>query len=227
MAEHYQTTGLTGLSTTIKKRLSNPTGFSIYLLADSKFKPLLGNLSGWPDAQPDKEGWLTLGINVMEQNVLQVHKVRARTFNLFGGFKLLVGRDIYLLNQTKKLITQSLIGGLLLTLFVAGIGGWIVSHHMLRRIEEINTTSQEIMSGDLSKRIPTLKKDDEFDDLANNLNNMLDKIQLLISDVQHLSDNIAHDLRTPLTRLKYHLESLQAKSFSSSLEDRSVISSDC
>lgn len=117
----------------------------------------------------------------------------------------LVGRDIHLLNQTEKLISWSLIWGLLSTLLVAGIGGGIVSRNMLRRIEEINDTCHEIMSGDLSKRIPTLQNNDEFDDLADNLNLMLDRIETLISDVHQLSDNIAHNLRTPLTRLKPEL----------------------
>jgi len=90
---------------------------------------------------------------------------------------------------------------------------------MLRRIEEINQTCQEIMSGDLSKRIPTLKNNDEFDDLANNLNMMLERIETLINDVHHLSDNIAHDLRTPLTRLKHHLDSLQSELSSQEKQD--------
>ncbi len=212
LEEHYQSKGLIGLSKIIKKRLSNkPTGSSIYLLANSQNIPLIGNLKKWPDVKIDQDGWLNLNIKVMEQNTHRIHKVRARIFTLFGGFKLLVGRDIHLLHQTEKVISQSLIWGLLSTLLVAGIGGGIVSRNMLRRIEEINQTCQEIMSGDLSKRIPTLKNNDEFDDLANNLNMMLERIETLIKDVHHLSDNIAHDLRTPLTRLKHHLDSLQSE----------------
>lgn len=212
LAEHYQSKGLAGLSKIIAKRLSNkPTGSSIYLLTNVHNQVLIGNLSDWPKSTPGKDGWLNFEIEVMEQNISQVHQVRAKFFNLFSGFKLLVGRDIHLLNQTEKLITQSLIWGLLSTLLVAGIGGGIVSRNMLRRIEEINHTCQEIMSGDLSKRIPTLQNHDEFDYLAANLNLMLERIESLVNDVHQLSDNIAHDLRTPLTRLKHHLDHLQSE----------------
>ena len=212
LEEHYQSKGLLGLSKIIKKRLSNkPTGSSVYLLANRHNIPLIGNLKKWPDVVADEDGWVNLDIKVTEQNEVRTHQVRGRIFNLFGGFKLLVGRDIHLLNHTEKLITQSLIWGLLSTLLVAGIGGGIVSRNMLRRIETINHTCQEIMTGDLTKRIPTLQNNDEFDDLADNLNMMLDRIEALINDVHQLSDNIAHDLRTPLTRLKHHLDSLQSR----------------
>ncbi len=225
LIDHYQEKGLAGLSENIQKRLSNkPVGSSVYLLADSKYKPLVGNLSDWPHVMADNDGWLNLNIEFVDQNTKQIHQIRARAFALYDGYKLLVGRDIYLLKKTEKLIIQSLIWGLLLTLLLAGIGGGMVSHSMLRRIEEINHTSQEIMSGDLSKRIPTLKNNDEFDELANNLNKMLDRIEALIKDVQHLSDNIAHDLRTPLTRLQHHLESLQTESTcTAKCEDKSAL----
>ena len=89
---------------------------------------------------------------------------------------------------------------------LALIGGLLLSRRTVRKIERINQTAQAIMSGDLSKRVPDTGRNDDFDQLAGNLNQMFDRIQMLMEDIKRVSDNIAHDLRTPLTRLRQHLE---------------------
>jgi signal transduction histidine kinase len=131
---------------------------------------------------------------------------RARPFRLQGGFRLLVGRDIHELEETQKLIIKTLAWGLAFTIVVALIGGIAMSRSTMRRIEAINETSREIISGDLSRRIPTRNTGDDFDQLTDNLNTMLDQIESLMEDVRRVSDNIAHDLRTPLARLRSRLE---------------------
>ena len=93
-----------------------------------------------------------------------------------------------------------------MTVVLALAGGVMMSRSMMRRLEVINETSREIMAGDLSRRIPTQGTGDDFDQLTDNLNNMLDRIELLMEDVRRVSDNIAHDLRTPLSRLRQRLE---------------------
>jgi signal transduction histidine kinase len=85
-----------------------------------------------------------------------------------------------------------------------------MSRRINRRIEAINETSREIMNGDLSRRIPDRGSGDEFDKLSEQLNAMLDRIEELMEGVRHVTDNIAHDLRTPLTRLRTRLEMLQS-----------------
>jgi signal transduction histidine kinase len=97
---------------------------------------------------------------------------------------------------------------------LALIGGAMMSRSMSRRIEVINETSLEIMSGDLSRRIPSRGTNDDFDKLAENLNTMLDRIEALMEGVKRVSDNIAHDLRTPLARLRNHLEMLKKRPLS-------------
>ena len=91
-------------------------------------------------------------------------------------------------------------------------GGVMLSRSTMRRLEAINETSRRIMRGDLSRRIPTRSTDDDFDQLADNLNGMLDTIEQLMEDVRRVTDNVAHDLRTPLTRLRNRLEDLQGSS---------------
>ncbi|HAC27815.1 MAG TPA: two-component sensor histidine kinase, partial [Marinobacter hydrocarbonoclasticus] len=132
----------------------------------------------------------------------------ARPFLLRGGFHLLVGRDTETLRVAKTRIIQSLSWGLVLTLVLGIAGGVVISGRMLRRLDAINDTSQHIMDGDLSQRVLLSGDNDEFDQLARNLNRMLDKIETLLDDIHRVSDNIAHDMKTPLARLRARLETL-------------------
>jgi signal transduction histidine kinase len=209
LAEQYRERGLNGLVETISERLErDPDSSSVYLFASSKLSPLAGNLSAWPDVSPTNEGWLNFEFKDPRAGG-RIFQARARPFILQGGLRLLVGRDTRELKATQRLITRALLWGLAITLALALLGGVIMSRGMLRRIELINQTSRSIMAGDLSQRIPTRGTNDEFDRLAGNLNNMLVEIEHLMHGIRHVSDNIAHDLRTPLTRLRNRLERLQ------------------
>jgi len=209
LAERYRIRGLAGLTELIRYRLSRrPAGYSIYLLADKAHTPLLGNLNHWPDTFSRSHGWLEFALTDATLDQERLHKARARIFSLSGDYQLLVGRDLFDLEQTQQLVVKTLISGLFITLLLAIIGGIMMSRSTMRRIESINRTSRRIIEGDLSQRIPFHHHGDEFDDLANNLNSMLERIQELMENVRRVSDNIAHDLRTPLTRLRNRLEQL-------------------
>jgi signal transduction histidine kinase len=122
-----------------------------------------------------------------------------------------VGRDVRDLEATRGLILDALTWGLALTAGLALVGGWLMTSRVVRRIEAINQTSRDIMEGDLSRRIPLGGSGDDFDQLADGLNRMLSRIETLMAGVRQVSDNIAHDLRTPLTRLRTKLEVLRAE----------------
>ena len=126
-----------------------------------------------------------------------------------GGLRLLVGRDIRELAATRELIQDALAWGLAITAALALLGGWLMSAGVVRRIETINEVGREIMDGDLSRRVPSDGSGDEFDQLAVNLNRMLARIEALMASVRQVSDNIAHDLRTPLSRLHTKLSQLR------------------
>lgn len=212
LAEHYKLSGLDGLTSLITERLSRqPTGLSIYLLTTDNYTRLLGNLNRWPTEAEDASGWISFRLGNAAGDASAVHEARARRFALPGGLHLLVGRDIEPLIAAKERIVLALVWGLGLMLVLGGIGGWWMSRRMARRIETINLASREIMSGDLYRRIPLQGTDDELDRLAGNLNRMLDRIQALMEDVRRVSDNIAHDLRTPLGRLYNQLDSLRTE----------------
>ena len=209
LAEHYRSDGLTGLSAIIARRVSRPgTGSAIYLLVNAQHKPVVGNLDRWPRVESDEDGWLMFDLGSPDRGI---HEARARSFQLQGGFLLLVGRDVHDLKVAKQRIINALVWGLLITLVLALIGGSMMTRSTVRRLEAITRTSREIMAGDLSQRIPGDGSGDDFDLLAVSLNAMLERIETLMEEVKRVSDNIAHDLKTPLTRLKGELEQLEAE----------------
>ena len=208
LAERYRITSLDGLVRSINDRIErNPFSSTIYLLTNSRYSRVAGNLDRWPTVPADSDGWVEFTLEQIGGSG-ERHQARARTFVLAGDFHLLVGRDMYELRATQALIARTLAWGVAITAMLAFAGAVMISRSTARRLETINATSRRIMRGDLSQRIPTRGTHDEFDQLAANLNGMLDQIQQLMDGVRHVSDNIAHDLKTPLTRLRNRVEQL-------------------
>ncbi|WP_300164531.1 HAMP domain-containing sensor histidine kinase [Solidesulfovibrio sp.] len=211
LAEQYSQLGLTGLIRVIKSRVAkDKAGSSVYLLTDWKFNPLAGNLPEWPKFKDTGSGWFDATLEDTEN--FEPRRVRMRYFLLPGNFHLVVGRDVSQRLKMDRLIMDALIWGLGLTLVLGGVGGLLTSRWMLKRIDVINKASREIMAGDLTRRIPSRGAGDEFDRLAGNLNAMLDQITKLMDGVKQVSNNIAHDLRGPLNRIRAGLEISLAKS---------------
>jgi hypothetical protein len=128
------------------------------------------------------------------------------SFLLSEGYHLMVGRNLRERENFENLIQQSLVWSVIITIALGGLGGYIMSRDMRRRLEAINATTLRIMRGDMHERIPVVGTDDEFDRLSVNLNNMLQQIDRLMLAMREVSDNVAHDLRSPLTRIKSRLE---------------------
>ena len=211
LAERYRLSGLDGLIRSIDERVSRkPNGDAVYLLTDDQLTPLIGNLDRWPRVARDSDGWLNFDLEQATSEGEVTHRGRARPFTLRGGYRLLVGRDMQELDATRSLIVRAIAWGLAITVMMALAGGIMLSRRTMRRLEAINETSRRIMRGDLSRRVPTRSSNDDFDQLADNLNGMLDTIEDLMEDVRRVTDNVAHDLRTPLTRLRNRLENLKS-----------------
>jgi signal transduction histidine kinase len=202
LAERYEVGGLFGLLQLVEERVAREQGDgSLYLVAGSGYEPLRGNIPRWPRAVADAQGWIEFSLAGGEL-------ARARGFALSGGLHLLVGRDLTPLLRREARLREAMAWGLGLTLLAGAAVGLFLSRRVSRRLELVNRTSREIMRGDLDRRIPLQGGGDELDNLAGNLNLMLDRIQSLMDDVRRVSDNIAHDLRTPLGRLQQHLDTL-------------------
>ena len=207
LAEQFSQRGIIGLSQAIQRRVQqDENGRALYLLTDSAFQPLAGNLNRWPTTAPDSDGWITFGLEGPSGEGGGVNFGWARLFDLGGRYHLLVGHDIRERTFVEGLIRESLAWGLAVTLSLTLVGGFILARLLLGRIEAINTTSREIMAGDMSRRIRLVGSGDEFDELSRNLNAMLDQIERLVRGLKEVSDNIAHDLRSPLARLRSRLE---------------------
>lgn len=215
LEERYRAAGLAGLQQQIARRVrrQKPTTSSLYLLADRNHRPLTGNLSRWPAAARREEAgaWVdfTIGGAAGGDDFFAPRPARARVFRLRGGYRLLVGRDLHDLQQVREAIARALLLGLLITFLLALVGALVSSRSATRRIETINQAARDIMQGDLSRRIQSHGSGDDLDQLTENLNRMLARIERLMSDVRRVSDNIAHDLRTPLARLRSRLESIR------------------
>ncbi|MCA1985446.1 MAG: HAMP domain-containing histidine kinase [Desulfovibrio sp.] len=204
LRDRYELLGLAGLIQVINERTADKENRdSLYLLAKPDYSPLAGNLDQWPEVELTESGWLTF---TLERPRRRPEMAMARHFLLTGNFHLLVGRNISEKTDIQRRIIKSLFYGLALTVVLGLAGGVFMSRKMLRRLDVINKTSLEIMAGNFSRRIPVQGTGDEFDQLIANLNEMLDQNEQLMGGVRQVSDNIAHDLRSPLTRMRNRLE---------------------
>ncbi|MGA0343128.1 MAG: ATP-binding protein [Arenicellales bacterium] len=212
LSERYERSGVVGLRRLILERITRqqPTGSALYLLMDPLSRPVVGNISRWP-AVEEKDGWLSFRLETRDRDDAQTHPARAKQFALSGGFRLLVGEDIQELKAAERQIIVALSWGVILTLLLGLAGGFFISRRMMARLEVINETSQRIIDGDLRRRVPVSHRGDEFDRLATHLNRMLDQIQELMEGIRQVSDNIAHDLKTPLSRLRQDLEEISTQ----------------
>jgi signal transduction histidine kinase len=204
LREQFQTGGVGRLITAVNDRVSEPSP-NLYLLLDANDRKVAGNLDAMPDELvEDGQGKLFTygrGSNAAGRRTAVGTRVSVR-----GGLKLVVGRDIEDQRQFARNVGHVALWsfGLLSAL---GVGaGILISRSMLGRIEAVTEASRRIMAGDLSRRVPLNGSGDELDRLSESLNAMLARIEELMAALREVSDNIAHDLKTPLTRLRNRAE---------------------
>ncbi|HEX2760331.1 MAG TPA: HAMP domain-containing sensor histidine kinase, partial [Rhizomicrobium sp.] len=142
---------------------------------------------------------------------LESRRARGRVLTVSGDFQLLVAEDVHDRYLTERMFTTTLPWTVALILLLGTAGGALIGRNMLRRLDTINRTSGEIIAGDLSRRVPLTGSGDEFDVLSENLNRMLDRIERLMKGLREVTDSVAHDLRTPLNRLRNRLEESAAR----------------
>jgi signal transduction histidine kinase len=130
----------------------------------------------------------------------------------FAGDYLFVGWSTHQLHEMEQMVVGSFVWGLAASIALALAGGIVTSGRLMRKIEVISETSHNIIEGDLERRVPVTDAGDEFDNLADSINAMLDRIQTLMNDLRQVTTDIAHDMRTPLTRLRQRLELAQRSS---------------
>jgi len=201
----YERSGRDGLIALIQQRVADKNfADNLYLLADPSLATLGGNLRAWPPAVTAPKGWTEFRAG--EPNATNRPLLRAMLETFPNGDRLLVARDISDLDGFADQIKTAVISSIALIFAVAGVVTILVTRRTVGRIEQINATSRAIMLSGLDKRIPLRGTHDEWDRVAENLNLMLDRIETLMGEVKQVSDNVAHDLRTPLTRMRGRLE---------------------
>jgi signal transduction histidine kinase len=207
LAEQYDQRGLSGLVQIVAARSAGDRGDGmLYLVTNPDGHPLAGNITGWPEGKPAAPGPIGFSVSVKIKDHTEMHPAQGALLVIPQGYRLLVARDISDAALFRERVKTTLLWAGLLAL-CAGIGGGaVMGRNLLRRVEEVNRTAERVMRGNLSNRVPLKGTGDEFDQLAANLNNMLDQIERLMAGMREVSDNIAHDLRTPLSRLRARLE---------------------
>jgi len=205
LAEQYERQGINGLVDVLEERVARSPDFrAIYLFADAGLRPVAGNLKRWPSAVTVDQG--RIEFDASDGGSIAT-RYRASVLTV-GRYHLLVGRDVREISQLDRVFRRTAIWGVSLVLVLALAGGTLTGFGARRRLASINRTVRQIMVGDLAQRVPVSGSRDEYDDLANNINAMLTQIELLLESLRHVGDSIAHDLKTPLTRLRNRLESL-------------------
>jgi signal transduction histidine kinase len=179
---------------------------SVYLLADTSFTPVFGNLQVWPSILNDTSGWGDFSLDKAQEDAAGHQPLRARVETLPDGTHVLVGKHVEALEELENKIRTALALTGALIFVIAGAASISVTRRTVGRIESINATSRAIIQSGLGGRIPLRGSRDEWDELAANLNSMLNRIEALVSEVKQFSDNVAHDLRTPLARMRARLE---------------------
>jgi len=197
-------------------RIARAPGPGVYYLGDASGQFLLGNVTDVPanvliepgiysfDYERANPFW---GASDATPEGGRSGFAVVRSVELSNGMRLVVGRDVVERRGFSAIIVQSFLFGVLGIILFSIIAGGITARRVLHRIDTIRDTSTKIMSGNLSERVPVTRRNDEFDGLATNLNAMLDRIEQLLQGLKEVTDNVAHDLKTPLTRLRSQAES--------------------
>jgi signal transduction histidine kinase len=203
LLQAYQRAGRSGLIAAIGEQIAqNRLAGGRYLLVEPGGAPVAGNLATWPAALAGANGWGEFTPATPHAG----RPARATFMTLPDGSRLLVGQAIDDLDAFAHQIETAILLGLTFVFVLAGVASVSVTRRTVGRIEAVNATSRAIMRSGLGERIPLRGTHDEWDQLAANLNSMLDRIEGLMSEVKQVTDNVAHDLRTPLARMRGRLE---------------------
>jgi signal transduction histidine kinase len=205
LSEQYRLGGIRRLVIAIENRARNP-GSNLYLVTTFNGEGLAGNVGSLSPGALDNEGLSEIAYRRIGEQDGTEHYALIRVAQLPGGFRLLVGRDVDERERLNSIILDAGRWSIALVVVLGFAGGFLVARRVLKRIDAMTETSRRIMAGDLGGRLPVGRSGDELDRLAENLNAMLERIVALMGGLKEVSDNIAHDLRTPLTRLRNRAE---------------------
>jgi len=210
LTDQYARGGLRGLVAAVEGRALRP-GANLYLVTTPQGQGVAGNVASLAPGVMDHPGWAETFYKRLEETDTKSHFALVKVAQLSGGFRILVGRDLEERRRLFGIVAKAAQWSVLIVVVLGLGGGVFVARRVLHRIDAMTGTTQRIMAGDLSERLPVGRSGDEIDRLAENLNAMLERIEALMAGLKEVSDNIAHDLKTPLTRLRNRAEDALAK----------------
>jgi signal transduction histidine kinase len=223
----YQVRGMAGLVRAIERRSRQP-GANLYIIAAPQGQIIAGNVASLQPGVLDNEGLTSIPFIYERygdpEESEEAHRAVARIVALPNGMRLLVGRDVGEPEKFRGLVRHALAMALAI-MFVGALAIWFfIGRRALRRIDHMSDASRKILAGDLSQRLPEGGSGDEFDRMSRSLNTLLGRIERLNEGLRQVSDNIAHDLKTPLTRLRNRAEAAlssanDAEGYRQALED--------
>jgi signal transduction histidine kinase len=203
LSEQFRQGGIRRLVLAIEQRARGP-GASLYLVTSPFGERLAGNVEQVPAGLLDRAGEseIPYARGAEEGQGTRPALAIVRVYVLPAGFRVLVGRDASERDRLRQVVRRAGGWALAVVLLLGVIGGFVIARRVLKRVDAMSATTVSIMASDLKDRLPVSGNGDELDRLAINLNTMLDRIALLLGGLRQVSDNIAHDLKTPLTRLR-------------------------
>jgi signal transduction histidine kinase len=205
LRDAYMQGGIRRLVIVVDVRSRRP-GSSLYLVTTPTGEGLAGNVGSLEPGVLDHPGWLETSYRRIDAPEEAEHRALVQVVQLPDGFHLLVGRDLEERERLYGIISNAGRWSSALVIVLGLAGGFFVSRRVLNRIDAMTETAHTIMAGDLAGRLPVAGTGDELDRLADNVNAMLERIEALMRGLKEVSDNIAHDLKTPLTRLRNRCE---------------------
>ena len=205
LREQYEQGGMRRLVIVVDVRSRRP-GSSLYLVTTPTGEGLAGNVGSLEPGVLDRPGWLETSYRRIDAPEETEHRALVQVVQLPDGFHLLVGRDLEERERLYGIISNAGRWSFALVVVLGLAGGFFVSRRVLNRIDAMTETAHSIMAGNLTGRLPVAGTGDELDRLADNVNAMLERIEALMRGLKEVSDNIAHDLKTPLTRLRNRCE---------------------
>src|SRR3954447_1706238 len=211
LSDQFSQGGIRRLVFAIDARSTRPSS-NLYLLTTSAGEGLAGNVGSLASGILEKPGWSETVYRRIEDADITEHHALVRILQLPGGFRLLVGRDLEERERIRDIVFAAGRWSIAIVVVLGLAGGFFVARRVLKRVDAMTETTQKIMHGDLSGRLPIAGTNDELDRLAGNLNAMLERIEALMGGLKAVSDNIAYDLKTPLTRMRNRAEEALASS---------------
>jgi len=205
LQDEYNIGGIRRLIFTLDARARRPDSY-LYLLTTAAGEGLAGNVGSLTAGVLERSGWTETAYRKLEDLEQTEHHALVRIVQLSGGFRMLVGRDLEERDRMHDVVIGAGRWSLAIVVVLGIAGGLFVMRRVLQRVDAMTATTQTIMAGDLSERLPIAGTGDELDRLAGHLNAMLERIEALMHGLKEVSDNIAHDLKTPLTRLRNRCE---------------------